>query len=109
MAGDSLELNLDDPWLSPFTLRSKPDIPHDGMKGLVSCVLREARIVEPVRHLNSLSDHLHLGVGKRPHVMAQKINISSGGSRLIGIQKLLNGRGTSSSEPAANIRSLRIH
>src|SRR6266446_7207903 len=90
MAGYSLELDLQDPWLCPFTFCAKPDCAHDGVKSSASCVCRKAWIVEPTGRFDSLSKHLHLGIGKRCHVMSQEIDARVIGLCLVGIQKLLD-------------------
>jgi hypothetical protein len=70
MAGYSLELDLQDPWLCPFAFYPKPDIAHHGVKGRASSVRRKACVVEAAGRSDSLSNHLHLGVGERRHIMS---------------------------------------
>src|SRR5438128_1492934 len=84
MARYSLELDLQDPWLCPFAIYAKPDS--------ASCVRREACVVEATGGFDSLSHHLHLGVGEWRHVMSQEVDAGLAGSCLVGIQQFLNAR-----------------
>jgi len=90
MAGYSLELDLQDSRLRPFAVYAKSEITHDGVKFGASCVCRKACVVEATGRFDSLSNHLHLSVGKGRHVVSQKIDACVTGACLIGIQELLS-------------------
>jgi hypothetical protein len=74
MAGYSLELNLQDPWLRPFAVYAKSDQTHDGVKGRASRVCPKAGVVESAGRFDSLSNDLRLGIGERRHVMPEEID-----------------------------------
>src|SRR5437762_14342284 len=90
MASYSLELDLQDPWFRPFTVHAELDRAHDGVKGRASCACPKAGIVESPCRFDRLSNHLHLGIGERRHIVPQGIDLRVIGARLISIQQLLN-------------------
>src|SRR5256884_245067 len=62
---------------------------HDGVKGRASCVCPKAGVESPCR-FDRLSNHLHLGIGERRHVVPQGIDLRVIGACLVSIQELLN-------------------
>jgi len=86
----SLELDLQDPRLRPFAVHTELNRPHYGVKDRASRVCGEAGVVESAGCLDSLSNHLKLGVGERHHVMPEEIDTRVSGACLVGIQQLLN-------------------
>jgi len=71
MAGYSLELDLQTRGSahSPFTPNC---IAHHGVKVVPPSVRRKACVVEAGRSLRLPSNHLHLGVGERRHIMSKR-------------------------------------
>src|SRR6267142_1241577 len=90
MASYSLELDLQDPWLRPLTVHAELDRAHDGVKGRASSVCSKAGVVESPCRFDRLSNHLHLGIGERRHVVPQGIDLRVIGACLVSIQEWLN-------------------
>jgi hypothetical protein len=90
MSGYAPKLNLQDARMRPFPVLAELDVAHDGVKGRAPCVRRKAGVIETTGHFDSLSNHLHLGISERRHIVPEEVDAGVAGARLVGIQELLN-------------------
>jgi len=89
VSDDALELDLEYARLTPLTVTTEGDVTHHRLEGRRTRVGDQGCVVKTPGGFYCLRHNLHLGVGKRRHVVAQEIDAAFCGARLIDLQHRL--------------------
>src|SRR5262245_24706240 len=92
VAPDVLELHLQHARLGPLAALAKFDVAEHGLERRLADVVGELGVIEAPRGLYGLLQDLHLRVGLRRHIIAERIHTGRRGPRLIALHQLLHAR-----------------